>query len=91
MVTRAAESDLIASASETSENAEELKGSASSLSPWQEKHQEKRYIGGYAGVGGYGTGLDTLSGYGGYGGYGGYSGYSNPYQSKLGLGTYGHA
>lgn len=72
-----AEEDLVASASENSENTQELSSSASTLSPWQEKHQEKRYVGGYAGVGAYGTGLDTL-------GYG--AGYYNPYQAKLGLG-----
>ncbi|XP_065364533.1 keratin-associated protein 19-2 [Calliphora vicina] len=75
-----ADEDLVASASENSENTQELSGSASSLSPWQEKHQEKRYVGGYAGVGGYGTGLDAVGGYG--------SGYYNPYQSKLGLDGY---
>lgn len=68
----------MASASENSENTQELSGSASSLSPWQEKHQDKRYVGGYAGVGGYGTGLDTLGAAG--------AGYYNPYQAKLGLG-----
>ncbi|XP_023299009.2 prisilkin-39 [Lucilia cuprina] len=74
-----ADEDLVASASDNSESTQELSGSASSLSPWQEKHQEKRYVGGYAGVGAYGTGLDTL-------GYG--SGYYNPYQSRLGLDGY---
>ncbi|KAM7348891.1 uncharacterized protein ACRADG_008053 [Cochliomyia hominivorax] len=98
-----ADEDLVASASENSENTQELSGSASSLSPWQEKHQEKRYVGSYAGVGAYGTGLDTLGAYGagyynpyqarlgldGYAGYPGYNGYTGGYGSYAGYGGYG--
>lgn len=103
MVYASAADDLVAAASENSAQAQDqYTGSASSLSPLTEKHQEKRYVGGYSGgvggyggYGGYGTGLDsTTLGYGGVGGYtggvGAYTGGVGAYTGGIG-GNAGYA